>query len=187
VSVASGGLLVARSDVRRDDAVLESLFAEHYSRVYGVVYRLTGDRAEAEDLAVETFARWWRRSRTTLDAGAWLYRVATRLGYNATRSARRRARLHEAVVRDADVAAPVDPAQEAQRAEERARVRAALARLPARQARLLVLRHSGLSYKEVASALRVAPASIGALLARAERAFERAYASLDGSGRAPGD
>jgi RNA polymerase sigma-70 factor (ECF subfamily) len=40
----------------------------------------------------------------------------------------------------------------------------------------LLLRHAGLSYKELAEALQVAPGSVGTLLARAEAAFERAYA-----------
>jgi DNA-directed RNA polymerase specialized sigma24 family protein len=44
-----------------------------------------------------------------------------------------------------------------------------------RQAQLLVLRHTGLAYKDIAAALGVSTNSIGALLARAEREFERRY------------
>jgi RNA polymerase sigma-70 factor (ECF subfamily) len=44
-----------------------------------------------------------------------------------------------------------------------------------REAQLLILRHSGLAYKEIAAALGVAPGSIGTLLARAEKEFERLY------------
>jgi RNA polymerase sigma-70 factor (ECF subfamily) len=64
-----------------------------------------------------------------------------------------------------------DPQDEYLRHEERERVRAALARLPERQGKLLLLRHAGLSYAEMAAALEVAPGSIGTLLVRAERAF----------------
>ncbi len=47
-------------------------------------------------------------------------------------------------------------------------VRAALARLPHKQAAALVLRHSGLSYAEVAAALDLSPASVGTTVRRAE-------------------
>ncbi len=72
-----------------------------------------------------------------------------------------------------------DPQDEYLRREDRARVQAALARLPERQGKLLLLRHSGLSYAEVAMALDVAPGSVGTLLARAERAFLAAYQEIE--------
>jgi RNA polymerase sigma-70 factor (ECF subfamily) len=55
------------------------------------------------------------------------------------------------------------------------RVRQILAQMKPRDAKLLVLRHSGLSYKELAVALKLAPGSIGSLLTRAERAFAQKY------------
>jgi RNA polymerase sigma-70 factor (ECF subfamily) len=64
--------------------------------------------------------------------------------------------------------------------EDRDRVRACLAVLPDRQATVLLLRHSGHSYREVATALGVAEGSVGVLLARAERAFRRAYEEMNG-------
>ena len=38
-----------------------------------------------------------------------------------------------------------------------------------------MLRHSGLSYREIAEALGMAPGSVGTTLARAEAAFEAAW------------
>ncbi|MCX7668548.1 MAG: hypothetical protein N2439_00555, partial [Anaerolineae bacterium] len=60
-------------------------------------------------------------------------------------------------------------------ADERIAVRRALARLPQKQAQLLLLRYAGLSYRELADAMEMAPGSVGTLLARAEAAFEQAY------------
>ena len=57
--------------------------------------------------------------------------------------------------------------------DERRRVRAALARLPHRQAVALVLRHSGLSYAEVAAALDLSPGSVGTVVRRAESALRK--------------
>ncbi len=58
------------------------------------------------------------------------------------------------------------------------RVREALARMKPAQAQLLILRHSGLSYQELAEALGVKASSIGTLLARAEAEFEKRYREL---------
>ena len=57
--------------------------------------------------------------------------------------------------------------------EERSHVRAALARLPHKQAVALVLRHSGLSYAEVAAALDLSPSSVGTTVRRAESALRK--------------
>ncbi len=50
-----------------------------------------------------------------------------------------------------------------------------LAGLDPRQAELLLLRSSGLSYNEVAAALELNPASVGTLIARAQQAFRKEY------------
>ncbi len=47
-----------------------------------------------------------------------------------------------------------------------------------RQSQLLILRYSGLSYKEIAGSLGLSPTSIGPLLVRAEREFEECYRAL---------
>jgi RNA polymerase sigma-70 factor (ECF subfamily) len=164
------------SPVERE-AAFEAAFSEHYTRIYGVLFRLMGDRAAAEDLTVETFWRLWQRAPQRADnVAGWLYRVAVRLGYNALRAARRRAQYElEAGAEALERNAPLDPAEAAELARQRERVREVLRRLPERDAKLLLLRSAGLSYKELADALGVAPGSVGTLLARATEAFERAY------------
>jgi DNA-directed RNA polymerase specialized sigma24 family protein len=47
-----------------------------------------------------------------------------------------------------------------------------------RQSQLLILRYAGASYKEIAQALDISPTSIGPLLLRAEREFEKRYRAL---------
>jgi RNA polymerase sigma-70 factor (ECF subfamily) len=159
------------------EAAFEAAFSEHYARIYGVLFRLMGDRAEAEDLTVETFWRLWQRAPERADnVAGWLYRVAVRLGYNALRGAKRRARYElEAGAEALERSAAPDPEAAAVLAEQRERARWALQRLPARDAKLLILRSAGLSYKELAAATGVAPGSVGTLLARAEAAFEREF------------
>jgi RNA polymerase sigma-70 factor, ECF subfamily len=181
------GLLIERlrvgsAQVRAE--ALDVLFQQHYARVYAVLYRLVGD--EADDLAQEVFLRLYRRPprETDADLAAWLYRVATNLGYNALRSQRRRERYRDLLGAVTDVLGwqhrALDPALEVAQRQEADQVRAILAALRERDAAILILRHQGLSYREVADALGVAPGSVGTMLARAERAFRELYVSRYG-------
>lgn len=162
-----------------DAAAFEPLFLEHYGQVYRVAYSLMGNREEAEDLAQETFLALYDRPPAGGHAPlvAWLCRVALNRGYNALRGQRR---AQNRIERLAEPPVQIDPHGELVRAEERALVRAALAELPERQGKLLLLRYAGLSYAEIAAALGVAASSIGTLLARAERAFVERYELLQG-------
>jgi RNA polymerase sigma-70 factor (ECF subfamily) len=161
-----------------DSTAFDELFLRHYAAVYRVLYGVVGNAQEAEDLAQETFTALYRQP-PRLDGsgsiGAWLYRVAVNRAYNALRSNQR---LQRRLVW-AEPEQQSDPQDEYLRREERERVRAALARLPERAAKLLLLRYAGMSYGEIAGALELAPASIGTLLARAERAFLAAYQLID--------
>ena len=159
----------------------DAAFLEHWSPVYRVLVRLVGDHAEAEDLALETFWRLHERApQNDANLGGWLYRVATNLGLNALRARKRRQR-HELDAGKWEIETRVsDPAQAVADEEERACVRAILSAMETRQARLLTLRYSGLSYAELATALNIAPASVGTLLARAEREFESRYRQQEG-------
>lgn len=163
----------------------EAVFLAHYSPVFRLAYRLAGTREAAEDLTQETFLRLHRtpgiwqspvdvRSSPVEDrrVAAWLYRVATNLAYNYVRSQNRQRRREDASI---GMVSEEDPADLAERTEVQLAVRQALATLPERQVQLLLLRHAGLSYKELAEALDVAPGSVGTLLARAEVAFEKVY------------
>ncbi|MFB3904103.1 MAG: sigma-70 family RNA polymerase sigma factor [Acidobacteriota bacterium] len=158
----------------------EGAFQEHWQRVYRVICRLTGNSADAEDLAVEVFWRLHSQmsaNRKPVTPG-WLYRVAVNLGLNSLRASRRRSRYEDAAAQwPTTNRAAGDPLELAAQTEERDRVRSVLARLKPRSARLLILRHSGLSYAELASALGIPAASVGSLLARAEKEFEKSYRS----------
>lgn len=166
-----------------DTTDFESIFLEYWPRVYSVLLQLVGDQAEAEDLALETFWRLYDRppqNQESLNLGGWLYRVATNLGLNALRSRKRRKQYElEAGKWDVEERSDADPAEALIRAEERRRVRRVLSGMDRRQAQLLLLRHSGLTYKALAAVLSVSANSIGTLLVRAEREFEKRYRKLE--------
>jgi RNA polymerase sigma-70 factor, ECF subfamily len=197
VTTDAWSLTPARSHETTDQEEFDALFKAHYQEVFRLLYRITGTREQAEDLAQETFLRLhqashlWERpgspdEREHPDHGAtggtdnvraWLYRVASNLAFNTLRGEGRRRRRQESVARQVVVQGgqEADPAETAIRADERSAVRRALSALPRRQAQLLLLRHAGLSYRELAEALDVASGSVGTMLARAEAAFERSY------------
>ena len=157
-------------------------FEKHWSSIYGLLRRMVGDPAEAEDLALETFYRLHQRY-TRLSQGfnlaGWLYRVATNLGLQSIRGRKRRERYELAAGKGALDEAPEDrPAEIHAGEEERRLARRALAQMNPRRSQLLILRYSGLPYKEIAEALDLSPASIGPLLVRAEREFEKCYRAL---------
>lgn len=176
--------LIRRSQDTASEGDFEALFQAHYEGVYRLLYRIVGTREEAEDLAQETFLRLNSAlARQSLPDGGlrpWLYRVATNLALNVLRAEGRRQQRQETVARLAlaERSRPEDPAEAALRADERAIVRQALALLPERQAQLLLLRHAGLHYRELAEVLSLSPGSVGTLLARAEMAFEKAFRGI---------
>lgn len=167
-----------------DDASFEALFLRHYDRVYNILYRLLGDRADAEDAAQGVFLKLYRSPRRIrlrggeANVAGWLYRVAVNTGYNALRSRKRRRKWMERLRGMGFIeASSPDPVEAADRSELQFRVRQVLSELKSRDAKILLLRHSGLSYKEMAVALDLSPGSVGSLLTRAERAFAKEYRS----------
>ena len=172
-----------KSEAADSSRTFEAVFLEHWTHIYRLLVGLVGDPAEAEDLAVETFMRLYQqppaggvRGAAGPNLGGWLHRVATNLGLHSIRSFKRRERYELSAGKDAlDAAADVHPAERLLEAEERRLARTVLGQMNERQAQLLVMRYSRMAYKEVAAALGLAPTSIGPLLVRAEREFERRY------------
>lgn len=170
-----------------DEAAFEALFQRHYERIYGVLFRLLGNKADAEDIAQQVFLKLYRaperlcQQAEETNVVGWLYRVAVNEGYNCLRQQKRRRGWQERFTQQWLAAnPPPTPAQTTERHETQDRVRTVLARMKPREAKLLLLRHAGLSYKELAAVLDVAPGSIGSLLTRAERKFARLYRGMFG-------
>jgi len=178
-----------RSDATQADTTLdfESIFRVFWPRVYGVIFRIVGDQVEAEDLALEAFLKLHgkldrvNKSNPLLISG-WLYRVATNLGLNALRARKRREQYElEAGKISLEASLTENPATQVEQADERQRVRQVLSKMKPRSAKILVLRHSGLTYAEIAAVIKVSPNSIGKLLSRAEKDFEVRYRVLEGN------
>jgi RNA polymerase sigma-70 factor (ECF subfamily) len=156
-----------------DEQAFERLFLRHYTRVHGVAIRITGSHEDAEEVTLDAFTQLYRRKldpHRTANVGGWLYRTATNTAFNLVRARNRRRNWWQRLVsREGHPGSGEDPAGQATRDETVAEVRQALAAVPERQRNAVLLRASGLSYAEIASAIDVQPSSVGTLIARGER------------------
>jgi RNA polymerase sigma factor (sigma-70 family) len=151
-------------------ARFEQAYLLHAQTVRRHLTYLTGDSAIAEDLTQETFGKLYERQLAgendeLLNPQAWLLTVASNLAYNHFRTeGRRDAREASTEVpsRGADIDDVLD-------------VRRVLSELDQRDRMVLMLRHAGFSYADVAEAVGIAPTSVGTILARAQRRFRKAY------------
>ncbi len=82
---------------RPSSTQFDRVIAQNYKRVYAVIYRLLGDRQEAEDLTQDTFVnayRAWDDFRGESQVYTWLYRIAVNLTKNRLERMGRRRQLH---------------------------------------------------------------------------------------------
>jgi len=174
-----------KRDNKSNDALtssFESLFHEHWAPIYRLFLRMVVDPAEAEDLALETFFRLYQHHpnpEKEFNTGGWLHKVATNLALHSIRSFKRRVHYEVTAGKDALEQAPENqPSEIFAEKEDQRFARLALAQMNPRQAEILVMRYSGMAYKEIAATLHLSPTSIGPLLLRAERDFEKRYRTL---------
>lgn len=70
---------------------MSEVFNASRSRLFGIAYRMLGSVAEAEDMVQETYLRWQRQERASVEEPtAWLVTTVSRLCIDELRSARRR-------------------------------------------------------------------------------------------------
>lgn len=172
----------------RDRAAFSVLLDRHLAGVQAYVFRMTDNRADAEDVAQETFLRVWDRARTFQEGrvrvSTWLYRIAHNLCVDAFR--RRREFVEDGLATLADERYSGLPDSIAE--ERRAAVRAAVAELPERQRAALVLcQLQGWSNRDAAVVLEVSVDALESLVARARRTLKkRLLAFQEDTGQAQG-
>jgi len=110
-----------------DVGAFEQLSGAHADRVFMLLLRLLGDRAEAEDVAQEVMLRAWRgitRFQGRSSYFTWLYRIAVN---EANRALDKRARRPAGVaIRDQELLLPGSPADDPSRQAEVSELRIVL-------------------------------------------------------------
>jgi RNA polymerase sigma-70 factor (ECF subfamily) len=153
-----------------DRSAFDRLSRRHLDRAYGVALRMTGSRADAQDVVQDVFLRLWQRPDAWRPGQAqfstWLHRVVV----NRCLDLKRRPRGA-----DLDsVEEPQDPdanAEDSLLDAERSRaLDSAVNQLPERQKAAIVLTYTaGLRNAEAASAMDISVKAFEALLVRAKR------------------
>ncbi len=157
--------------------MFSALFTQHRHRVFSTALRLTGRRADADDLTADTFLQAYRslsgfdhERLDTLRPRAWLSAIVVNLWRNQCRASSRRPR--PAWSPEAMRPGPGDPhpgvEQQIETREDGRELAAALLTLPERQRVAVVLRHiGGLPIAEVAEAMGCPAGTARSLVSRA--------------------
>lgn len=148
----------------QEPAALGEFFETYFDRIYALVHRLLGDRAQAEDAAAEVFLRVHRaagRLDPERDPMPWLATIATNVCRDLWRSAAERMRrasipVDDPVLRESLSTGVNDPERDLIGAERERAVQAAIADLPEDlRASVLLFDYAGLSHEAIAAALGI--------------------------------
>jgi len=180
---------VIRRAQQRDPAAFDELVDRFSGPLFGLLYRLTGSRHDAEDLLQEVFLRVVRTLEGYRHEGrfeAWIYRIAVNLVRDHVRRQKRRRTVPEhAVASQMDGSEGLaghpssgpPPDQPLDVAEQADRLQKALQQLPAAEREVIMLRHfSDMSFSQIA---QVMDTPLGTALARAHRGLARLRGIMD--------
>jgi RNA polymerase sigma-70 factor (ECF subfamily) len=151
---------------RGDETALAVLLRRHESRVFGLAYRLLGNRADAADVTQEVFLSVFRKVRLFHHQSAfttWLHRLTINACHDLARK-RARTPLPVEPATQGESAAPSDSFGQV---DDRLLLEAALLALPEEQRVPIVLRDvGGLSYQEIAEITGVPIGTVKSRIAR---------------------
>lgn len=172
---------------RGDRNAFEQLVQRHERRVFRLLLRMLGSRADAEDVAQETFLNLHRhghRFRREARFSTFLYRIAANAALNRRRSAARGHAREDALAQQSATgfglpSSPRDPEGALADAELRAQVQAALLRLsPALRLPLVMFDLEGIAYGEIARVLEIAEGTVKSRIHRARLALRDELGAL---------
>ncbi len=170
---------------KRDERAFAEMVGLYQSRVFAVVYRMLGDRAEAEDVAQEVFVTVFKsvdRFRGEAAFSTWLFRIATnharnRIKYHSRRHRKKQESIDESYEVEftrtlSDRQARPDAVAEAMQTE--VAIQEALRALDDSHREVIVLRDlERLPYHEIAAVLNVAEGTVKSRLFRARAALRQ--------------
>ncbi|MFC4077541.1 RNA polymerase sigma factor SigX [Salinithrix halophila] len=168
-------VMVEDPSLERETDDFERLFKSHYPMVVRQIMRIISSQSVAEDVAQDVFLQLYHTDRTGIEnLPAWLTKTAINTAYNHVRSEKRyRARMEK----EAHVASEFLPSSENKWLEQEdiLAVRRILSQMNERDRNLLLMKYSGFSYDELAQAIQIKKGSVGSLLSRAKKQFQKLY------------
>lgn len=187
--------LVARLK-RQDEAAFNELVELYQGRIFRLVFRMLGDRAEAEDLAQEVFVTVFKSIhgfRGDSKLSTWLYRVATnhcknRIKYLGRRARGKKSEFDEIADARQVASATMNPSAQIPRPDEMAQgkqlehfIRVALHELAEDHRELVVLRDlENLTYEAIQQKTGLPAGTVKSRLHRARLALAKRVRELQG-------
>jgi RNA polymerase sigma-70 factor, ECF subfamily len=165
IPVPAGDAELVSRAASGDERAIAVLYDRYGGVLFAVAYRITGQRADAEEVVLEAFTQAWRDA-PRFDAArgsvaGWLTMIGRSRALDLVRARGRRDRITASAAAERPDASPAmgdwrsDPAGSVDHAERRVHVREALASLSPPQRQAIELAYfEGLSQSEIAERLQ---------------------------------
>jgi RNA polymerase sigma factor (sigma-70 family) len=167
---------VGRADKQVSSRATHQLYEQYGGQIYAFCLQRLRSREEAEDAVQTTFLNAFRalqKGTQTRFEQAWLYKIAHHVCVERSQSSGRRLQVESPS--DLHVLQEVASAHTPQDPEQLIGIEDALAGMPAKQRKAILLREwQGLSYREVGEELGLSQSAVEMLIFRARRTLAQA-------------
>ena len=177
-----------------DVHAFEELHKRYVGSIYRLVRRKLGDALLAEDIAQETFLKALRmldRVDDEFNFGGWVHTVARNLCFDELRRRQRDLRVEDGGEEDEgslleglpSTSRSFDPIQVQESNELRRQIWTVSQRLPEKYRLVLTLRElQGMSYRRIATMLKMSESAVETLLYRARLRFKEEFVAVEAAG-----
>ena len=146
------------AELREGNEAAFNRIVERYKReMYALAYRFTGNHQDADDIAQETFLKAYRSVRSFRGDSSlrtWLYRIAVNTSINHLKKGKKSVWVELDTQRQAPAVGPKGE-QKLLEKEFQARLEQAIARLPQKQKKTLILKvFQELKFSEIAAVMK---------------------------------
>lgn len=160
-----------------NEEAFHKLVVRYQPYINAVAFRLTGDKAMAEDIVQDTFMKVWINRRTLPEKdnfGGWLYHVAANITHNAIKQINHHKKYQQYLQQEGTVSFAL-PSNITEQKEMEKILHQAVSLLPLRQKEAFqLIKLDGMSYKDAAYQLGVSRETVKSNLQLAVR-FIRSY------------
>ncbi|REJ77739.1 MAG: hypothetical protein DWQ47_15335 [Acidobacteria bacterium] len=172
-----------QSAAETDKIVFDEAFTLHNRTVFRAACAIVQDAGLAEDITQEVFIRLYNNLESITNEEMlkpWLIRVAINLSKNTIRGNTRANTREENYVKEHSETEEMTAEIKLEKREKANEVNTALSKVKEPLRSCLILKHQGLSYKEIADSLALTETSIGTYIARGKKEFIRYYGKIGG-------
>lgn len=150
------------------EIIFSYLYTQYFQIIYKYIYRMIGNKDEAEQFTQQTFTKLYSFLISNLsikNPKAFIYRIANNTCFDYLRKKRKIKEVENKgfLIREY----PHNPDKEIEKRQREELIRDALLKLPAREQKCIHLYLEGFSYSEIADIIKIKKTSVGKILSRA--------------------